>query len=568
MRESLRVVRAYFGQTLLSLGGFIYLAIVLGGIGALVFLGMRAPTPPAASPSAAYEAQGTYDPRGECDLAVELCVTGADGRLYRDTPSECAPADEACWASQQAPYTDESGAAIEPAKATPPSTGTSAPPPWTLALWFLGLNLVALIAAALLSLFQYIHRRVVTTFQVIMTPLAILINLAAIAQSGVPLNTSVSAVFGRESPITMAILIVVVFGLMIASIVMVFGWARNCWRLLFARRANFLVARGWRAPRYTLGDAIRRMLGVPTYVSALQNGRRRVMAMYVLAGALGAGAALFPLTAPGLIASVLASGANSNPDGEPQRAFALLIGAPIFIVVFFLFLQLLAFFGRLANRKGQRMAAGRYQSVREWDDRAPILYLRSFTIDNQPVAVKPRGWTARLIGLGARFPTLDEAVLDSAAPYGPVIAIGDPRDPLPPLGAARTFVGGGDWQRVVADLARAAELIVLVVDSSEGVRWEVRHVIDNGLWDKTLFLASPSRTQAERSASLEEVARMLGYDNVLPARAIGVSPARHGGIEVLASPTTSGDAYATALNLRLQQDFGLRVEFPKRPRAA
>ena len=35
----------------------------------------------------------------------------------------------------------------------------------------------------------------------------------------------------------------------------------------------------------------------------------------------------------------------------------------------------------------------------------------------------------------SRSRTLDEVLLEHGSPYGPVLAIGDPRDPVPPLGA-------------------------------------------------------------------------------------------------------------------------------------
>jgi hypothetical protein len=484
VRESLRVVRTYFGTSLLSVGSFFYAAFLLGAIAFAVFA--MAGTVPAQS------------------LPISLLV-------------------------------------------------------------LLGVNVVALIALFFTSLFQYIHRRLVSAFQVIMTPFVILINIIGIGMAGSSFAAGVESLLGTHSETLPGIVTIVLMSLIIASVVMVFGWARNCWRVMMARRDNFLVARGWRSPRYTLGGAVRRMLGVPTYVSALRTGRRRVMALFVLGGALGAGAALFPLAAPGLIANFLAIGVD--PDGyiDESMARGAVIFTPVAVVLFYLFFRFLAFLGRLASRAGQRMAANRYQSVREWDARAPILFLRSFAIDNAPVATKPRGWTARLIGLGARFPTLDEAVLDCAAPYGPVIAIGDPRDPVPPLGAARTFVGGGDWKQVVGDLARASQLIVLAIDSSEGVRWEVDHVINQGHAGKTLFIGSPERTPQERAAALSEVARALGHGASLPDNAIALSSAPQG-VEVLCAPNVSGDSYAAAINLRLQQDFGLDVNFPRRPR--
>ena len=497
-RESLRIIRSYFGHSLLGVGGLYYVAMLIGGAGFLVY----------------------------------LMQTGA----APGTPSWIEPLYATGWLGQ-------------------------------IAFAVVVITVLAILVLAFLSIFQFIHRRFTGFLQVLFVPLTIASNVLVIGTTGQPLYEALEAAFGRESWIPATASVILIFGLMAASAIMLFCVGRNFWRMTFARRDNFLVARGWRAPGWSLGNAVRRMLGVPTYVSALRSGRHRVMLLFMIAGALGAAAALFPLMAPGLFASMLpVLGRDMAGEGDyAQFAIAGLVLIPLILLAILMILLLFAFFGSLVRRGAQRMSANRYQSVREWDHRAPILYLRSFTIDNQPVKVRPRGWTARLIGLSGVFPTLDEAVLDCAAPYGPVIAIGDPRDPVPPLGAARKFVGQqGDWKKVVADLANASQLIVMVVDSTEGVRWEVKHIVDHGHAAKTLFLASPSRTPAERAASLSEVARLLSHPEPLPRDAIGVSPSKSGGIEVLKSPTTSGDAYAVVLNLRLQQDFGLKVKFPKR----
>jgi formylglycine-generating enzyme required for sulfatase activity len=107
---------------------------------------------------------------------------------------------------------------------------------------------------------------------------------------------------------------------------------------------------------------------------------------------------------------------------------------------------------------------------------------------------------------------------------------------------------------------------VLVTDTSEGVQWEVDHVLaDPTLRAKSLFVASPVRSREEQSEALGGIARALGQSAPLPSDTIALAATDAGGVQALTSPTLSSDAYASALNLRLQQDFGLEVEF-KRPR--
>jgi hypothetical protein len=104
----------------------------------------------------------------------------------------------------------------------------------------------------------------------------------------------------------------------------------------------------------------------------------------------------------------------------------------------------LAGVGKMLDKITRRHAADLYQSVREWDDRPPVLFLRSFDQDKVPIPARTRNPVLQLpAGLG-RARELDELILEAGAPFGPIIAIGDPRKPIPPLGAARVFVRNAD----------------------------------------------------------------------------------------------------------------------------
>jgi hypothetical protein len=59
---------------------------------------------------------------------------------------------------------------------------------------------------------------------------------------------------------------------------------------------------------------------------------------------------------------------------------------------------------------------------------------------------------------------------------GPVVAIGRPVAELSPLGAAREYIDGPDWQSRVATLVSECSLVVSVLGETEGLLWEYRRL--------------------------------------------------------------------------------------------
>jgi hypothetical protein len=124
------------------------------------------------------------------------------------------------------------------------------------------------------------------------------------------------------------------------------------------------------------------------------------------------------------------------------------------------------------------------------DTRSPILFLRSFR-DDQVKLTKPRREPLRrLISIGEPRPTLDHVLLEDGTPHGPVVAIGAPGS-TPPFGAARKYVTDEEWRDVVLQYCRDASAIVITLDETEGVHWELRQVITEDCLIKTLFLVPP-----------------------------------------------------------------------------
>ena len=136
------------------------------------------------------------------------------------------------------------------------------------------------------------------------------------------------------------------------------------------------------------------------------------------------------------------------------------------------------------------------------DPRPPILFLRAF-YDDQVALPQPRyRWIAKLMILGLRPTPLDQLLLEEATPYGPVVALGNPRDRFPPYGAARGYFENKDWQQAVTDLARDARTIVLCLDETDSVWWEMGHIEGNDYLQKTLFVLPPRYADAQQNRAV------------------------------------------------------------------
>ena len=110
------------------------------------------------------------------------------------------------------------------------------------------------------------------------------------------------------------------------------------------------------------------------------------------------------------------------------------------------------------------------EELKRNDARRPIFYLRSFSLE---VWDKP---TLRM--LLQDDTTAEQKLVNALKKYGPVIAIGRPGELLPSLGAARFYVTDDQWQQKVADVANVSELVVWTTGTSEGLRWELSHLLE------------------------------------------------------------------------------------------
>jgi hypothetical protein len=128
-------------------------------------------------------------------------------------------------------------------------------------------------------------------------------------------------------------------------------------------------------------------------------------------------------------------------------------------------------------------------------DRRPILFLRSFCRDNTEGFFKFRTTT------GDSF---EMAVANEMRKLGPVIAVGKPGEALPPIGAARFYIGDEHWKPTITEVLAASQFIVLVYGSTAGLLWEIEQIIKAEDPSKLIICIPKHRNLRREQASWQE----------------------------------------------------------------
>jgi hypothetical protein len=131
----------------------------------------------------------------------------------------------------------------------------------------------------------------------------------------------------------------------------------------------------------------------------------------------------------------------------------------------------------------------------------PIVFLRSFADD--AAAVTSKRLFDRLVFRRRR---LEEVAVAALAPLGTAIAIGQPGESLPKLGALRAYYADDEWQAAVLEWMRRAELVVLVAGTTRWTLWELRQML-HAHGDKLIVVVPPARAGAQRADLWHALAR-------------------------------------------------------------
>ena len=116
----------------------------------------------------------------------------------------------------------------------------------------------------------------------------------------------------------------------------------------------------------------------------------------------------------------------------------------------------------LRLRRLARQYRGRSNKLLRHDDRMPVLYLRSFSHDDRESSETFLPTTS------------EEKLVRSYNRVGPVIALGNPRERLPILGASRLYIDDDStWQPVVLYLMSVSQLVVIQAGNALGLLQEL-----------------------------------------------------------------------------------------------
>ena len=264
--------------------------------------------------------------------------------------------------------------------------------------------------------------------------------------------------------------------------------------------------------RHTLGGFLLQLFGAPEICLWLPPQRRASsIALFCASTAVFAFfvAAVFslllmvPLTNYRNMASSFRCGElmSVTPCFVTQYAFAFVVDATVVSAVFGVSVVAVAG-SRFAARRFARLSL---EQLISRDKRDPILFLRSFRDDQVKLPKLRQNVVRWIISCGEPRPTLDHILLEEGTPHGPVIAIGAPGS-IPPFGAARKFISDHEWRDTVADFCRHARAVVITLDETEGVRWELQHLLSQNHYRKALFLLPPRLTSPTESGRVLRIA--------------------------------------------------------------
>ncbi|WP_127044929.1 hypothetical protein [Pseudorhodobacter sp. E13] len=120
------------------------------------------------------------------------------------------------------------------------------------------------------------------------------------------------------------------------------------------------------------------------------------------------------------------------------------------------------------------------------------VYLRSFGEDLVKLDRKRRGPLSRLLyATEILRPSLDFMLSQLLMHQGPVVSLGKPGQIMAPFGTQKSYLPENDWKQEVSRLISESVRIVVCLDTSDGVKWELDEIFSSRSDTKTLFLFSP-----------------------------------------------------------------------------
>jgi len=154
------------------------------------------------------------------------------------------------------------------------------------------------------------------------------------------------------------------------------------------------------------------------------------------------------------------------------------------------------------------------------DSRRPILYLRPFGADaaggfresdsgaRKVISAALGAQGLPVIGVGRAATSEEAEFLPLFQPFGPVLAIGRPREHIPALGAPRLYIEHDHWQEAVRVFVHFAQLVIIRVGYTQGIHWELKHLRAECPARKLLVIFAPDNGR-RRNAAIKIVEEAL-----------------------------------------------------------
>ncbi|MGH4033901.1 ABC transporter substrate-binding protein [Actinomycetota bacterium Odt1-20B] len=125
------------------------------------------------------------------------------------------------------------------------------------------------------------------------------------------------------------------------------------------------------------------------------------------------------------------------------------------------------------RRRGRRHLVRIITSPGELTPDGYVLYLRSFTDDAPLDRPQRREGSAVMHHFLISGRSEEEQLAAALRDLGPLVAVGEPGERLPYVGASRLYLPLDDWQDTVRDMMLNARLVVLALGTGPGTLWEL-----------------------------------------------------------------------------------------------
>ena len=263
-------------------------------------------------------------------------------------------------------------------------------------------------------------------------------------------------------------------------------------RLTFASSETRLIVSEIRPKPRLRSDWFSKVIGMPVPIRFIKKNRVISLILFLASGVLLSAVPTFAFFSIAFISSTLIFSIWDFSQffaGEPFGTMLQLMRySPLVFGCLAIFCLVL---GKATRTKAREVSITSLRESQQTDRRPPILFLRSFYDDQIALAAPKLPFLGGLATFLKRKGSLDILLLEECTVYGPLVALGNPYDPLPPYGAARGYFSNNNWQKGVEQLANDSHRIIICVDITEGVLWEVEFLIRQGHTKKTLFLMHP-----------------------------------------------------------------------------